>query len=71
MLGEELIDRFPPWYESDIRGSRDKTETCHRARFRVHVANKKSEYASAKSQKHNGGDEGHALPHDEMAPKKG
>jgi hypothetical protein len=33
--------------------------------------NKKSEYASAKSQKHNGGDEGHALPHDEMARKKG
>jgi hypothetical protein len=37
----------------------------------VHTPNKKGEHASAKSQKHNGYDEGHALPHDELAQMNG
>jgi hypothetical protein len=47
----------------------NQTETCYRAPFSVHATNKKGEYASTKSQKHNGYDEGHALPHDSLVQK--
>jgi hypothetical protein len=50
---------------------RNKTEPCYGAPFSVHATNKKGENASTKSQKHNGYDEGHALPHDELAQKNG
>jgi hypothetical protein len=50
---------------------RNKTETCYRAAFSVHATNKKGEHASTESQKHNSYDEGHALPHDELAQKNG
>ena len=40
-------------------------------RFSVHATNKKAEHASTQSQKHNGYDEGHALPHDELALMNG
>ena len=36
----------------------------------MHATNKEGEHAFTKSQKHNRYGEGHALPHDEIAPKK-
>jgi hypothetical protein len=50
---------------------RNETETCYRAPSSVYAPNKKGEHASTKSQKHNAYDEGHALPHDEVAQKNG
>ena len=35
--------------------------------FSVHATNKKGEYASTKPKKNNAQDEGHSLPHDELA----
>jgi hypothetical protein len=51
-----------PSLHDDQRGN--KTETCYRAPFSAHATNKKGKHASTKPQKHNGYDEGHALPHD-------
>ena len=48
-----------------------KQKPCYRAPSSVHAPNKKGEHASTKSKKHNGYDEGHALPHDELAQKNG
>jgi hypothetical protein len=55
--------------QSSLQGRqrRNKTETSYRARSSTHAPNKKGEHASTKSQKHNAYDEGHALPHDELA----
>jgi hypothetical protein len=50
---------------------RKNTETCYVTAFRVHAPNKKGEHASTKAQKHNGHNEGHALPHDELVPQNG
>jgi magnesium-transporting ATPase (P-type) len=50
---------------------RNRTETCYRAPSSVHAPNKKGEYASTKSQKHNAYDEGNTLPHNELAQKNG
>jgi hypothetical protein len=50
---------------------RNNTKTCYRPSFRVYATNKKGDDASTDSQKHNCYDEGHSLPHDELASKNG
>ena len=50
---------------------RNNAETCYRAPFSVYATNKKGDDASTDSQKHNRHDEGHSLPHDELASKNG
>ena len=53
------------------RQRRNKTETRYCAPSSVHAPNKKGDDASTDSQKHNRHDEGHSLPHDELASKNG
>jgi hypothetical protein len=65
---DDLGGNHPSLHDSQRR---NKTETCYRAPFSMHATNKKSEDASTKSQKYNGYDEGHSLPHDELASKNG
>jgi hypothetical protein len=65
---DDLGGNHPSLHDSQRR---NKTETSYSAPFSVHATNKKGEHASAKSQKDNGQDEGHALPHDELASKNG
>ena len=64
----DLRDNHPSLHDCQRR---NKTETCCRAPLRVHATNKKGEHAATKSQKHNGYDEGHSLPHDELASRNG
>jgi hypothetical protein len=62
----DLGENHPGLHDSQRR---NQTETCYRAPFSVHAANKQGEYASTKSQKHNAYDEGHTLPHDSLVQK--
>ena len=50
---------------------RNNAKTCYCAPFRAYAANKKGDDASTDSQKHNRYDEGHSLPHDELASRNG
>ena len=69
----------PPASVGDLGGNepslhdsqrRKNTETCYCTAFSVHAPNKKGDDASTDSQKHNGHNEAHALPHDEIVQER-